>query len=135
MPERRATNSVLLMRTDTGNKLVCRFLQENRKIKRTRWSICTISGKMRLATTVFSWWLLICRKQRKAPHEAGLDVAKIFLLNQREFDFKCFNFFGIVLAVCIFCSEIILKGFQYVNCLGVFFLGFFGFAFFKVYFS
>ena len=76
-----------------------------------------------------------CGHKSEVPHEAGLGVAKFFLLDLRAFDFKCFNFFGIVLAVCIFCSEIILKGFQYVNCLSVFYFSFFSFAFFKVYFS
>ena len=71
----------------------------------------------------------------KSPTEVGLDATKIFLWNQRKFVFKLFNLLWIVLAMCVFCFKIIVKCFQYVNSLNIFYLGFFGFTFSKVYFS
>ena len=87
------------------------------------------------ARTPFTCLPLLLRTQKRSPVEAGLDSAKIFLLNQGEFSFKLFDLFGIVLAVCIFCCEIIVEGFQYVHCLSILYLGFFGFTIFKIYFA
>ena len=41
---------------------------------RAHASICTISGKMRLATTVFSWWLFDTQKAKKSPARGGAKI-------------------------------------------------------------